>query len=99
MQDFAGLGIALGIEIGRLRRREKAQYAFGDRRIDPEGEQGGQDAVTSKRRAEPRDAGERIGAECGFGQQHVEVGDRAARELVEQRVRAVDGWPPGRWML
>src|SRR5215470_10425084 len=94
VQDLTGFGIPFGIYVSRLRRGEKPQHALGDQRIDPQSEKGSKNSIAPKRGAEPRDPSEGIWPKIGIGQQHVEIGDRAARKLVEKRVGAVEAGRP-----
>ena len=90
VQYLTGRGVTRRINRGRLGCGQKAKHPLGDRGIDPQGEQGGQQPVASKRRAEPGYPGKRVRPLLGVGDQHVQIRDRAARYLIEQRVRAVE---------
>ncbi len=91
VQDLAGLGVGGGIDRRRLDAGEVAQHAAGDARVEPQGFERGDQRVAAEGGREPGDAGVGVRAAGGVGQQHVEVGDRAAHRLVEHLVRRSDG--------
>ena len=83
MQNFPRFRISLRLDGGGLRCGQKSQHASGDVGIRPQGHECGDDAIASERRAEPRGAGVRIGAQGRIRDQHVKVRNRAARHLIE----------------
>ena len=83
MEDFAGFGVARGIEGCRLVGGEMEKHAARNRGIEPQGLEGGDQGVAAKHSAEPRDSS--VG-ERSLGRvrdQRVEVRDRAAKGFVE----------------
>ena len=91
VQDLAGLGIGLRIELGRLRGGERAKHAPRHRWIHPQHEHGRDDAVATKDGAEPGDASIRIGTEIGPRDQGVYVRGGSAGDFIEQIVGRRDG--------
>ncbi len=94
VQNFSRLRVALRFDGGGLRRCEKSQHALRNTGIGPQGHERRNDAVAAEGRAEPGRAGVGIGPFRGFGDQHVQVGHRTPRDLVEHRVGAVDARRP-----
>ena len=68
----------------------KSQYAAGDRRIEPQALQRGDDAVAAERRAEPRHAGIRVRPPRHVGDHQMQVGKAAIDPVVELLVGRVD---------
>ena len=60
VQDLAGFGVLLRVDVVRLGGGQVAEDAARELRMDPEQLQGGNDAVAPKRRAEPGHAGVRV---------------------------------------
>jgi hypothetical protein len=94
VQDLPGLGVLLRRDGVGLRRGEEAKHPARERRMDREHLHRGDDAVAAERRAEPRDAGVRIGALRRVGHQHPQVGRRARDPRVERLVRRGDRGDP-----
>ena len=90
VQDLSWLGVALGLDGARLRRREKPEDAFGDGGVEPQRHQSGNDAVSPERRAEPGCAGVGVGSLRCIRHQHIQVRDRPAHHFIENGIGSVD---------
>ena len=91
MQDLAGLRVGcLIVHIG-LEMRQAFEHAARHARIEPQHLKRGNDAVASERCRIPGNAGIRIRSLRRIRHQHVEVGHRAAQNLVEEIVRGCNG--------
>ena len=90
VQDLAGLCVALGIVVGRLRRGQIGEHAPRQLRRRPQALERGDDPIAAKRRAEPRHAGIRIGTGGRVGHHHRQIGHAPANPVVHVLVRRHD---------
>ena len=66
-----------------LMRRQESQHAATEFRIQPQGLQGGDDAIPSEGRAEPGYTGIGIGPLGGFGREHEQIGGGLVDPVIE----------------
>jgi hypothetical protein len=96
VKDLSGLGVRRRVECRGLGRREVPQDAAREGGIEPQEQHRGDDPVAPEHRRVPGNAGIRVRPVPGLAHQHVEVGGRAAGDVVEGRVRALNRRDPGR---
>src|SRR6185312_618155 len=90
MKNFAGLSVSFGINLDGLGCRQHTQHPARKRRIGPQHEHCGENAIAPKNRAEPWNSRERVRTTFGRSYERVDIRSRATHDLVEQLARTLD---------